>query len=113
VWRRLSALVVKRTRSPSRPRQARRAHRHGGRRPRRRRRHHAGAKAIVWAIEAAAGPRPLPLGRRRHRRRPPGGGGPSRPGAHRKPGLIFIHGTGSHTLGGFGQLPGSQSWRSW
>mgnify|MGYP001016375368 CR=1 FL=1 len=27
-----------------------------------------------------------------------------------KPGLIFIHGTGSHTLGAFGELPGSRSW---
>ena len=27
-----------------------------------------------------------------------------------QPGLIFIHGTGSHTLGGFGALPGSKAW---
>jgi hypothetical protein len=26
------------------------------------------------------------------------------------PALVFIHGTGSHTLGGFGDLPGSASW---
>ena len=28
-----------------------------------------------------------------------------------KPALVFIHGTGSHTLGGFGDLPGSDDWR--
>ncbi|GAB3245538.1 DUF7379 domain-containing protein [Chitinimonas naiadis] len=27
-----------------------------------------------------------------------------------KPGLLFIHGTASHTLGGFGNLPGSEAW---
>ena len=27
-----------------------------------------------------------------------------------RPALVFIHGTGSHTLGGFGALPGSKAW---
>lgn len=31
-------------------------------------------------------------------------------GWEREPGLIFIHGTASHTLGGFGDLPGGQDW---
>jgi CHAT domain-containing protein/pimeloyl-ACP methyl ester carboxylesterase len=29
-----------------------------------------------------------------------------------KPALLFIHGTGSHTLGSFGGLPGSDDWRA-
>ena len=76
---------------------------------------HAGAKAIVWAIEA------------RGRNAPglyPWDGGAINPQARLladnpnvrslvdKPGLVFIHGTGSHTLGSFGQLPGSQSWQA-
>lgn len=76
---------------------------------------HAGAKAIVWAIEA------------RGRNAPglyPWDGGAINPHARLladnpnvrslvdKPGLVFIHGTGSHTLGSFGQLPGSQSWQA-
>ncbi len=73
----------------------------------------AGARAIVWAIE--------------ERRPTPPGLYPWRGGAldkHArladddaalkqladKPGLIFIHGTGSHTLGAFGELPASRSW---
>lgn len=72
-----------------------------------------GAKAIVWAIEKQLAGEP--------------GLYPWRGGAleeherldadaaslqvlSRKPGLIFIHGTGSHTLGSFGELPGSHTW---
>lgn len=73
----------------------------------------AGAKAIVWAVETRG-------------RNAPGlyawQGGALDGGARlvddapqlqalaSKPGLIFIHGTGSHTLGAFGRLPDSQSW---
>lgn len=31
-------------------------------------------------------------------------------GLAERPALVFIHGTGSHTLGGFGALPGSKAW---
>lgn len=72
-----------------------------------------GAKAIVWAIEKQLAGEP--------------GLYPWRGGALEKherleldaaglqvlsdkPGLIFIHGTGSHTLGSFGELPGSHTW---
>ena len=77
----------------------------------------AGAKALMWAVEKRlAGP--------------PGlyrwNGGPLDPaercaadtdlrlaaltGADARPALLFIHGTGSHTLGGFGELAGSAAW---
>ena len=75
---------------------------------------YAGAKAIVWAIEKR--------GRNAPGLYPWHGGALDEHGAlaadapalkalTTAPGLIFIHGTGSHTLGGFGQLPGSQSWQ--
>lgn len=75
---------------------------------------YAGAKAIVWAIEVR--------GRKAPGLYPWDGGAidAETPLADKAPavlaltakrGLIFIHGTGSHTLGGFGQLPGSQSWQ--
>lgn len=75
----------------------------------------AGARALVWAIEE------------RGRNAPglyPWNGGPLDERTRlaekdprladltRTPGLIFIHGTGSHTLGGFGDLPGSRSWEA-
>ncbi|MBL8436480.1 MAG: CHAT domain-containing protein [Zoogloea sp.] len=37
-------------------------------------------------------------------------GDPRLAGLAGRPALIFIHGTGSHTLGGFGALPGSKAW---
>ncbi len=75
---------------------------------------YAGAKAIVWAIEVR--------GRNAPGLYPWNGGAidaenplpekaPALEVLTDKPGLIFIHGTGSHTLGGFGQLPGTQSWQ--
>jgi len=75
---------------------------------------HAGAKAIVWAIEER--------GRQAPGLYPWDGGAieaqtpltelaPAVKALANEPGLIFIHGTGSHTLGGFGQLPGTRSWQ--
>ena len=77
----------------------------------------AGAKALMWAIEKQLAGRP---GLYRW------GGGPLEPadlcasdadprlaassGADAKPALLFIHGTGSHTLGGFGELAASAAW---
>lgn len=37
-------------------------------------------------------------------------GAPRLAGLAGRPALVFIHGTGSHTLGGFGALPGSKAW---
>ena len=74
---------------------------------------HAGAKAIVWAIEKqgrnAPGLYPWDGGAI-DAQAPLSKDAPALISFTSKPGLIFIHGTGSHTLGSFGQLPGSQIW---
>ncbi|WP_374475164.1 CHAT domain-containing protein [Zoogloea sp.] len=74
---------------------------------------HAGAKAIVWAIEKqgrnAPGLYPWDGGAI-DAQAPLSDKAPAITSLASKPGLIFIHGTGSHTLGSFGQLPGSQIW---
>lgn len=74
-----------------------------------------GAKALMAAIEdKLAGEEGLyqwrgtPLGRA-DLCRP---GDPRLAGWAGRPALVFIHGTGSHTLASFGDLPGSEEWRA-
>ena len=72
-----------------------------------------GAKAIVWAIEQKLAGQPglYPWrGGALDARARLDEGDPALAELIDKPGLIFIHGTGSHTLGAFGDLPGSRSW---
>ncbi|RYU58189.1 CHAT domain-containing protein [Methylolobus aquaticus] len=74
----------------------------------------AGAKALMWAVESRLAAEPglyrwrngeaLSAADRmdRDKLRVLAGGG--------TPALVFIHGTGSHTLGSFGELPASAAW---
>jgi hypothetical protein len=72
-----------------------------------------GAKAIVWAIEkqlaGEPGLYPWRGGALEEHERLDGDAAGLQV-LSSKPGLIFIHGTGSHTLGSFGELPGSHTW---
>lgn len=72
-----------------------------------------GAKAIVSAIEERlAGPPglyPWSGGALNDADRLESGA-PRLAGLAGRPALVFIHGTGSHTVGGFGALPGSKAW---
>ena len=72
-----------------------------------------GAKAIVWAIEnqLAGEPGLYPWrGSALERHERLDANAASLQILSSQPGLIFIHGTGSHTLGSFGELPGSHTW---
>ncbi len=77
----------------------------------------AGAKALMWAIESQlAGPPGLYAwngGPLTTADRCSGDADPRLApltGASAQQALVFIHGTGSHTLGGFGELAGTAAW---